>query len=173
MASDDESTNIKVNRVNDIASGKQSTPVSGATSAKPNKSGLQRRFKRVPLWLILLVVAIVAIGSTIYFMNRYNAAQKEVDRLSNPQEIAKQEQEQLVAAVGQLVELPQGETPTVATVSDVSKLQDQAFFASAENGDKVLIYTQAKKAVLYRPSTNKLIQIAPINLGSQNSNQNN
>ena len=63
------------------------------------------------------------------------------------------------------MELPQ-EVPTVATVSDVSKLKNQAFFANAKNGDKVLIYQNAKKAILYRPSSNKIVEFGPINLGA-------
>ncbi len=62
------------------------------------------------------------------------------------------------------MELPSGETPTVAAVSDVSKLQGQQFFVNAKNGDQVLIYSNAKKAILYRPSTNKIIEVGPVNL---------
>lgn len=72
----------------------------------------------------------------------------------------------LVIAVGKLAQLPVDEKPTVATVMDATKLKGQAFFAKAANGDKVLIFTQAQKAYLYRPSTNKIIEIAPFNLGS-------
>ncbi|HUO50793.1 MAG TPA: hypothetical protein VMU25_04495 [Candidatus Paceibacterota bacterium] len=68
----------------------------------------------------------------------------------------------IVAKVGALIELPQGEVPTVATVSDLSKLQGQAFFAHAKVGDIVLIYTGARKAYLYDPSENKLVEVAPI-----------
>ncbi|MBI5357887.1 hypothetical protein HZB74_03515 [Candidatus Saccharibacteria bacterium] len=72
-----------------------------------------------------------------------------------------------------MVEVPQGEEPTIATVQDVSKLQNQAFFKNAQNGDKVLIYSQAKKAILYRPSTDKIIEVGPVNIGdSQGSQQN-
>jgi len=70
----------------------------------------------------------------------------------------------LVKEVGQLIELPK-ETPTVATITDENKLKDQAFFANAKNGDKVLIFTNSKKAILYRPSLKKIIEVAPINLG--------
>jgi hypothetical protein len=83
---------------------------------------------------------------------------------------AQTEAQTLISQIGKLTDLPQGETPTVATVTDITKLKDQPFFTNAKNGDKVLIYTTAKKAYLYRPSTNKLINIAPVNLGSGQSN---
>ena len=35
-------------------------------------------------------------------------------------------------------------------------------------GDKVLIFAEAKKAILYRPSTKKLIEVANINLADTN-----
>jgi len=68
----------------------------------------------------------------------------------------------LIREVGSLILLPQGEVPTVATVTDPSKLQGQQFFSNARVGDKVLIYTQAKKAYLYRPSLHLLVEVAPI-----------
>jgi|SRR3989344_5799275 len=67
----------------------------------------------------------------------------------------------LVEKVGKLIDLP-GETPTIATVTDLTQLSDQPFFKNAQNGDKILIFTEAKKAILYRPSTNKIIETAPL-----------
>jgi len=49
-------------------------------------------------------------------------------------------------------------------VSDISKLQGQAFFASAKNGDKVLIYSKAKQAILYDPLANKIVKVSSLNL---------
>ena len=63
----------------------------------------------------------------------------------------------LVDKVSLLTALPTDETPTVATVTDITKLQGQPFFAKAQNGDKVLIYTKNKKAILYRETTNEII----------------
>src|SRR3989338_2433659 len=68
-----------------------------------------------------------------------------------------------ITSVMKLMSLPEGEVPTVATVTDKKKLQNQQFFKKAENGDKVLIYQSIKKAILYRPSTNKIVDVAPIN----------
>lgn len=70
----------------------------------------------------------------------------------------------VVSQVEILILLPSNEEPKLATVSDKTKLNNQLFFAHAENGDKVLIYTQAEKAILYRPSINKIIEVGPINL---------
>lgn len=70
----------------------------------------------------------------------------------------------LIQNVGKLIELPTDEDPSVATIADISKLKDQPFFAHAKNGDKVLIYTKEKKAIIYRPSTNKIIEAASVEI---------
>jgi len=72
----------------------------------------------------------------------------------------------LVETVGQRTVLPKDETPTVATVTNVSQLENQPFFAKARNGDKVLIYAQAKKAVLYRPISGEIVEVSPVEIVS-------
>ena len=69
--------------------------------------------------------------------------------------------EQVVDAVSKLMLLP-NETPTLAVVSDLEKLKGQAFFANAKQGDIVLMFAHAQKAVLYSPALNKIIEVAPI-----------
>ena len=68
----------------------------------------------------------------------------------------------LVETVGKLIKLPEGETPNIATVMDKAQLQNQEFFKNAENGDKILVYKNAKKAFLYRPSENRIIEVGPV-----------
>ncbi len=113
---------------------------------------------------VILVAVIIVVGSFAYLGNQYRISRAEVARLSNPTEAANQETQRLQEKIGKLVELPQNETPTLATVADKGRLAAQPFFKNAENGDKVLIYTQSKKAVLYRPSTDKVIEVASVNL---------
>ncbi|MBX4206365.1 hypothetical protein KW784_01075 [Candidatus Parcubacteria bacterium] len=77
------------------------------------------------------------------------------------------ETSQIVGAVGEHLLLPEGEEPELLTVSDLSQVAGQPFFANALVGDKVLVYKQASKAVLWRPSEKKVIEVYPINLSAQ------
>ena len=105
------------------------------------------------------IVAIIAIVVAGYFYKQVRDLKKDTNI------IAQQEVADLVVKVGKLVVLPAEEKPTIATVSDPEALKDQLFFANAVKGDKVLIYAQAKKAILYSVSMNKIIEVAPLNIG--------
>lgn len=124
-----------------------------SSSTEHKKPRFNKKFSRFLLVLVLLILA----GVVIYFYTQY---QNTKTLLQNPSQTSGEEAKQLVTAVGKLIELPASEQPTIATVSDKTKLSDQPFFVKAQNGDKVLIYSGAKKAILYRPSINKIIEVA-------------
>lgn len=65
---------------------------------------------------------------------------------------------ELIKEVSEIFELPD-EEPTVATVTDPAMLADQEFFAKSQTGDVALIYNNARKAILYRPSLKKVIEV--------------
>jgi len=109
--------------------------------------------------VVLAVLVVAAAGSAYYFYSQASGAR-------NPEAAAQKEAEQLVAAVGKLIILPD-ETPVVATVADPSRLAGQPFFQNAKKGDKVLIYNEARKAVLYSPEDNRIVDVAPLNIGTQ------
>ncbi|HSX29234.1 MAG TPA: hypothetical protein VLE73_01600 [Candidatus Saccharimonadales bacterium] len=112
----------------------------------------------------LLVIAVLIIGTLLY---GYMTTKRQLAGLKgNGQSTAQAQTTELVAQIGQHIELPAG-TPTVATVKDVSKLKAQEFFKNAQNGDKVLIYAQEGRALLYRPSTGKVIEYSKVNLSTQ------
>lgn len=123
-------------------------------------SRVEKPAPRRMLPALLFVALIISMGTTVYFYMQVAQLKK------NPQQVAQQEVQQLVDRVSKLIVLPDEETPTVATVSDPEKLKDQPFFAKAQKGDRVLIYTDAKKAILYNPTTNKIVDVAPINIGN-------
>ncbi len=117
-------------------------------------------------FLLVACVSILLIGSagaSGYFYFQWKKAITVPD--------TQEELSDVLSVVSQYMELPQGEDPTLATVIDKEKLKDQAFFVNAENGDKVLIYTTAKKAMLYRPSTKKVIEVAPIYFNKEQLDQ--
>jgi LPS O-antigen subunit length determinant protein (WzzB/FepE family) len=113
------------------------------------------------VFLVLFLIAIAASGSAYYF---YHQNKKTTTLLKNPEIANKQEVDELTSKVSLLMELPKDEQPTLITVVDKEKLKDQSFFDKAENGDKVLVYTQSKKAILYRPSTNKIVEVGPVSI---------
>lgn len=88
--------------------------------------------------------------------------QKYLGLKADPQKLAEESVKGIVSEVAALMQLPSDETPTVATVSDPERLRDQAFFRDAKEGDKVLIYTDAKKAILYDPVGKKIVEVAPL-----------
>lgn len=116
--------------------------------------------KRI-LILVLCLIAIAGAGGTYFFYAKYNAIK------ANPNLEAQRETNALVSAVGKLMELPKNETPTVATIEDKEKLKDQPFFKMTENGDKLIAYNTTMTAILYRPSINKIINVAPITINQQ------
>jgi hypothetical protein len=109
--------------------------------------------------IILIVVVLVALGalvSTFFLWSELRGAH-------SAQQGGEEELSALIEEIGKTIVLPD-ETPTLATVSDPEKLRDQAFFARSQEGDKVLIYTQSRKAILWRPSIKKIIEISPLSV---------
>ena len=113
-----------------------------------------------PFVLILLLLIGVSGALAIYFYQQLSALK------ANPQAIAQNEASELVERVSKLIVLPEDETPTIATVQNPEQLLEQPFFARAKKGDKVLIYTNARKAILYDPVANKIVEVAPVNIGN-------
>lgn len=120
------------------------------------KSKQTNNQKSLPLTSILLVVMIV-VSLYLFIQN-----QRAKSLLTNPTQVAQSEIKKLVNQVGKLIELPKDETPSMATVTDKKKLANQAFFAKAQNGDKILLYQINHKAILYRPSINKIIEVSTV-----------
>ncbi len=110
--------------------------------------------------IVVIVLLFGAIGTAGYFYKQFS------DLKNNPNKAAQDELNATLTAVGKLIVLPAGEQPTMATVTDPEKLKDQPFFSQAKKGDKVLIYTNAKKAILYRPETNMIVEVAPLSIGA-------
>ena len=131
--------------------------------------------------LVLAVVVLGLLGATGYYFKRFqetskqlSAAQSENAELSkqvntyktDPQQAAQAETDAVIQEVGKSYNLPKDEKPSLYRVTDkeASKKQYGAFFDKAENGDISLIYTQAKLAILYRPSAKQIIHVSSVTI---------
>ena len=118
--------------------------------------------------LLLAIVALIGVGASVYMY-------MEMQSIKNDPKTLQQAQQSKVNAikdkVGKLIAIPKDETPVLATVDDKEKLKDQPFFKDAQNGDVILMFAQSKKAIIYRESENKLVNVGPIAITSENTSQ--
>lgn len=115
----------------------------------------------------MLVLALLAgLGFFVYKYDQQRKANEQakadIERLSNPEESAKDAEDKLIEEVKKVAVVPDDERPTIANVTDASQLKSQPLFASIENGDKVLLYVKARRQVIYRPSTKQVITIVTL-----------
>ncbi len=66
----------------------------------------------------------------------------------------------IIAQLSEIMVLPKGEAPLIATISNVALLQGQPFYVNAQRGDKVFVYCAARKTILYDPLAKKIIEFA-------------
>lgn len=112
----------------------------------------------------LLIVLLIALSGTAFYLYKKANAMNTTSGASN-------DSDKILASVRSLILLPEGEVPTIATVTDLEKLKDQPFFKKAKVGDKVIMYPKAKKAYLYDSENNKILEVAPIALDTQINTQ--
>lgn len=113
-------------------------------------------------YLILIVIVFVfLLTAGIFLYARNNVSNIDAKK-------AKNEAKSLYEKVDKHFVLPKDELPTIATVTEPEKLQGQTFFTKAKKGDKVLIFTNAKEAILYDPVLDKVIAVAPLNIDENN-----
>lgn len=124
----------------------------GATTEGESKKFFSfQKFGKV----VLVLVFMGALGASGYYYYQYR-------KLTKNDQTA--EINSLVKDLGEVMDLPTDETPTLATVTDKDKLANQPFFRNAANDDKVLIYVKTGKAILYRPSTRKIVDVSTVNI---------
>lgn len=149
---------------------KMSEPVPPAPPAMPPPSVPRRPRRRARLfeYATVLIIGALLLGGTYAWFSWD-------DWFSDAGGITAQEEHEdiqetiddVIAEVSRLIVLPEGEEPTIATVTDPEKLRDQVFFANAKEGHKVLIYTKAQKAYLYDPVAKRLVEVAPLTVQAQ------
>jgi len=112
---------------------------------------LAKRYS-IPLFILLLALCCLA----------FYALGRESVYSAHPELSGAEQANQILAKVGALIQLP-NEQPSMATINDAaSAKKNQPFLANAANGDVLIVFPNAQTALLYRPSSNKLIAVGPV-----------
>lgn len=118
----------------------------------------QKGFKLISVIIIVAVLLVVG-GGGYYYYSKFNKNQSEDKQIAA-----------LEKKIGKLIMLPTGEKPVLANIENATALAaQQPFFAGTQNGDKLLVYRQARKAFVYSEATGKLVNVGPI-VYDQNNN---
>ena len=102
----------------------------------------------------------ISLGLTGFFFYQYRISQQQLSQatVDNTEFILKK--------VARLTLIPKDEKPSIASVSSKDQLPDQAFFRNAEIGDKLIVFTKSKKAILYRPSLDRIVEVTSVDFNS-------
>lgn len=131
----------------------------------------------VPIVKVIVGVVLVAsLAANGWLFMQYTDQRDEITQANETIELFKSDPEsaqrlttqEYIDKVGRIYDLPD-ETPELAIVQDKNDLDDNEFFARAENGDVLLIYPEAELVILYRPSTDRLVNTS--NLTIDNSSE--
>lgn len=126
-------------------------------------NGSKSRSRKNLRWIIagvLVLVVVMAIGSAIYYYNRYQDVKAHPTKSMADNNMA--ETQRILNKVGAIILLTESDTPTVARVETPEKLKEanQSFYKDVQVNDYLIIYP--KRAIIYRESNNQIINVAPI-----------
>ncbi len=113
---------------------------------------MKHQAKNKKIWIAAVAAAVLlgGVGGSYYYV-KIRPSQSP-NQVSTPIVKPSDETRLLIEKIGRLIVLPTDEEPTIATVEDPKKLKAQAFVANAKQGDKVLIYSKSRQAILYSPT---------------------
>ena len=129
------------------------------------------KFKANSFWqgfmfkIILIVLGIaVGVGGTFMYIQKFRISPKSASQsVSNVDE--NKNAAEILEKAGKLIILPKDETPVMATVLDADNLaKKEPFYVGSENGDVVMMYQKALKAIIYSPSRNVIVNVGPVYL---------
>lgn len=126
--------------------------------APPSRKRRTISFKNKKIQIALGALCLLALVGTVsyyYYLHKNPLPQ-------DPTIIYAKKVKAMTDQVSKYTALPTDEEPVIATISDKKVLPNEQFFKNAEDGDKILLYKKHKEAILFRPSTEKVITIAAL-----------
>lgn len=109
--------------------------------------------------LSILASATVAliVATAGFFYYQYDQTNAELMEIKN--DVLTDETSSILEKVALLIELPSNETPTISTITNVGNQISDSLLKDTKKGDKVISYNVADRTIIYRPSTNKIIDV--------------
>lgn len=138
------------------------SPSASTTKPKKKKGGF---FKGLFFFVVFLaLVGAIAWGAWSYKLYLDTKQQlTQLTSLEGQQELAQQEIQRVVDQLGQHIMLPENEEPLMATIVDAAALaEEQPFYQGASDGDKIVIYPEAQKAILFSQEKDLIINVGPV-----------
>ena len=143
---------MKKNINSEVESFEDRVETAQVVSESVKKSALPK--KRLKFLIVLVLLALIGGGTYAYF--KYHSKASVEKR-------AQAETVRLVKEVRKVMILPETDVPAVFDIQDpVLLTSQQAFFAGAEKGDKLLVYPQLGKAIIYSPSRHIIVNVGPV-----------
>jgi len=85
-----------------------------------------------------------------------------IGHYTNKNSVSILKDQDVIDALVNLMVLPD-EEPTITEISTLSDtLSSQGFYKNVSEGDYLVLFAEARKAVIYRPSDNVIINVGPI-----------
>lgn len=122
------------------------------------------RKKSKVLWYIIILVILGVIAYYAWAMFTASKIIQNPGAAENQAAVAKQV-ESLKDRLAKLTILPAGEEPTIVQVTNADELaKTQPFYNGSINGDVIFFYRLARKAYIYSPSRNLIVNVGPVYL---------
>jgi hypothetical protein len=119
----------------------------------------KKNVKKIVLLVLNVLVIVGLSASTVLFYLKYQDAKEAA--LTGDQKLAKYEKE-----ISKTYTLPTDEKAQLYDVNNADQLKkdetNKDFFKDIQNGDVLLIYTNNKLGIIYRPTTKKIIKTGPL-----------
>ncbi|HYF04616.1 MAG TPA: LytR C-terminal domain-containing protein [Patescibacteria group bacterium] len=131
---------------------------SNLTGDLPSQGG--SRFSPKIIIAIIIVLVLAGAGYWVYTGQAGSADGAEETSDSTPAST----NEEVLAKLSKIYVVPEGEVAQVRNAGEVMQsLADKSILGNAQESDKLIIYNSAGKVIVYRPSTNQVVNILPLN----------
>ena len=143
-----------------------SEKVRQSTEASTMVENTQSIVTRYPLFVVCVVLAILLVIMSVLYVTKDQAGPvvevpDDLATLSDEEQV--RVTDEVLAALSEVMILPDESTPIVASVTDSATLRgQQAFYAKAEDGDILVIFQSSRQAVIYRPDERKIVNTGPL-----------